>query len=218
MRVGRQDEGEHPIGEDRQWLEAHRLDVFCSDARAALSLMVVKHPGLGRASFVAAYLREDLQPIVLSELDIALPSDRWEIRASGLWADHTCETPLDHWSYGLEAFALAIDDPSELLGAARGDRVPLGWELEFEASQEAVWLGRECYQQVGAAHGIVLTEDGETTLEGAALRTHWWGTGGPIELHVGQTYRPVHTRVRLPSTNGIWSLDMGSRGMRIRNS
>ena len=47
---------------------------------------------------------------MLAEHDIDLPATSWELRTSGLWADHICEAPLDHWSYGLESFALVIDD------------------------------------------------------------------------------------------------------------
>jgi len=152
---------------------------------------------------------------VVAEIDIALPAERWEIRASGLWADHVCETALEHWSYGLEAFALEIEDPSELLGKGLGLRVPLGWELEFEAEQVAGWLGSCCYQQVGELHGLILTVDGESAVEGPAVRTHWWGLGGPVELHVGRGHRPVQTRVRLPSRRGIWQLAAGENGLRV---
>ena len=48
-----------------------------------------------------------------------------------------CEEPGRRWTYGLEAFALAVDDPAELLGRGYGHRVPLGWELEFEAPADA---------------------------------------------------------------------------------
>ncbi len=180
--------------------------------------MVAKHPGRRTASFVAAYLRPNVQPIVISELDVPLPAERWEIRASGLWADHICETPLDHWSYGLEAFALAIDRPDELLGSGLGDRVPLGWELEFEASKPAGWLGTDCYQQLGRVHGIVLTNGARDPVEGVALRTHWWGLGGPVELHIGQGHRPVAQRVRLPALDGVWSLDLGKSGLQVRST
>ena len=45
-----------------------------------------------------------------------------EVRAEGLWADHTVEVPFDHVTLGCEAFALGTDDPAEVYGG-RGDRV-----------------------------------------------------------------------------------------------
>jgi len=210
------DEREREPGDGEDWQEAHRLDAFFPSIRASVSLMIAKHPARNCASFVAAFLRFSELPIVLVEMEVPLPAKRWEIRSSGLWADHVCESALEHWSYGLEAFALEIDHPAEMLREAKGIRVPLGWELEFESSEPASWLGPMCYVQVGETHGIVLTEDGETPVEGTSLRSHWWGLGGPVELHVGQGHRPVQSRVRLPAMNALWQLDAGHRGLRIR--
>ena len=50
------------------------------------------------------------------------------IRADGLWAELVCETPGEHWSFGLEAFGLIVDDPADTVG----ERVPVGFDLEFE--------------------------------------------------------------------------------------
>jgi hypothetical protein len=211
------DEAERSPGEAVNWKEAHRLDAVFPDNSSAVSLMVAKHPVQQRASFAAAYLRKGEAPIVLAEAEIERPRQRWELRASGLWADHICETPLEHWSYGLEAFALAIEEPGDLVDTGLGDRVPLGWELEFEHQYPAIWMGPDCYQQVGEAHGLILTKDGETEVAGVALRTHWWGEGGPVELHVGRGHRPVHSRALLPGMGETWSLEVGPNGMRIRS-
>ena len=51
-----------------------------------------------------------------------------EFRADGLWVEFVCETPDEHWSFGLEAFGLRVDDPAEEVG----DRVPVGFDLEWE--------------------------------------------------------------------------------------
>ena len=51
------------------------------------------------------------------------------IRANGLWLSLVCETPGEHWSIGLEAFALLVDDPAD----DRGELVPLGLDVEWEA-------------------------------------------------------------------------------------
>ena len=39
-----------------------------------------------------------------------LPRQGLEVRADGLWAELWCETPLEHWTYGLEAFGVRVDD------------------------------------------------------------------------------------------------------------
>ncbi len=222
MRVDHTAEARHEPTEALEWEESHRLDILIAETdvspASSVSFQIGRHPNRdgGVASFLAAYMRKGELPIVISDLAVPLPADRWEIRTSGLWADHICETPMEHWSYGLEAFALAIDRADELLLSGVGDRVPLGWELEFESTKEAAPLGAEAYLQTGTAHGLLLTADGELEIEGEAVRSHWWGTGGPIELQTGGAHRPVHSRCVLPAHGGAWEQDAGSDGLRSR--
>lgn len=174
-------------------------------------------------------------PMAISELEGGVPGQGLELRTSGLWVEMVCEQPLRHWSYGLEAFALALDDPAELLGRGLGMRVPLGWELEFEADDEPQWLGPPfegdvrpafgAYRQLGAAHGLLLTEDGETPIEGRAVRSQAWGAQLPPETVLAQTptlggerigQDPVapstasgtgersRSEVALPGLEGVW--------------
>ena len=63
--------------------------------------------------------------------DDAVPRPRGralEVRADGLWTEMTCETPDEHWSFGLEAFGLRVDDPAETIG----ERLAVGYDLEWE--------------------------------------------------------------------------------------
>jgi len=140
--------------------------------------------GADHAAFQAVVADRTGEPVVISDNEISMPAEGWELRTSGLWADHICETPMEHWSYGLEAFALRIEDPTELLGRGYGERVPLGWELEFEATDEPVVASGEAYAQSGTLHGLLLLADGEVEVEGPALRSHRWGAGthppGPL--------------------------------------
>lgn len=141
-------------------------------------------PATGRSGVQIAVLGIGA-PMAISELEGGVPGHGLELRTSGLWVEMVCEQPFHHWSYGLEAFALALDDPAELLGRGLGLRVPLGWELEFESDEEPQWLGPPfegddrpafgAYRQLGAAHGLLLTDDGETPIEGRAVRSHAWG-------------------------------------------
>ncbi len=76
--------------------------------------------GLGRHALIA--LRDD-----------ELPRHRGlDVRTDGLWVSLTCETPDEHWSAGMEAFAVGYDDPLDALGDERGDIVALGLDLEWE--------------------------------------------------------------------------------------
>jgi len=101
------------------------------------------------------------------------------VRTTGLWADHTCETPLEHWTVGVEAFGVALDDPREAFRGERGDLCALGLDLEWEAmggdggvAGHRAGLG---YEQACAVHGEVLVGSGRLELDGVGWRTHHWG-------------------------------------------
>lgn len=156
-------------------------------------------------SFHCAVFRLGLDPIVIAENDMPVPDRHWEFRTSGLWVDNICETPLVHWSYGLEAFGLAIDEPTELLGRGYGDRVPLGWELEFESMPEFYVDGR----QVGRVDGELLFGDGSAPLTGPAVRRHIWGPPERSDATVTALTGPVAVEtppveVALPTREGVW--------------
>jgi hypothetical protein len=55
-----------------------------------------------------------------------------EVRADGLWAELVCEVPGEHWSFGLEAFGLRLEDRAEARTAVVGERVPVGFDLEWD--------------------------------------------------------------------------------------
>jgi hypothetical protein len=86
--------------------------------------------GARRAEYWAGLVREG-RYVLVKELDVEPPRrpGSWEIRAEGLWADHNCETPGSHWSFGLEAFGLAFDTAEEALTSEVGDRIALGYDL-----------------------------------------------------------------------------------------
>ncbi len=150
------------------------------------------------------------QPVVISAVDIAI-GHRWELRTSGLWAEQVRERPFDHWSYGLEAFALAIDEPDELLRRALGHRVPLGWELDFVAGgPPAATADGEpgSFTQTGTIEGLLLTGGGEHPIEGAALRSYFTGER-PAHTDVDELdhrQRSQPGSVVLPTMHGPWTV------------
>ncbi|MEZ5411461.1 MAG: hypothetical protein R2761_25745 [Acidimicrobiales bacterium] len=134
-------------------------------------------PGGRTLTFQAAVILPFELPLVVAEHDIAGPERGWELRAPGLWAETVCEEPGRRWTYGLEAFALALDDPVELLGRGFGHRVPLGWELEFEAPDDpqadSAGSGPAVVGHTGTGRGVLLFADRELEIEGPALRRAW---------------------------------------------
>ena len=121
--------------------------------------------------------------LLVRDLDVAPPRSpaSREIRSTALWADINCETPHDHWSLGLEAFGVSMDDPDDALGEELGDRVGLGLDLEWEASAPVVG-GDGSYAQACAVHGEILVGGGgsgteKVAFDGFGWRGHAWGAG-----------------------------------------
>jgi hypothetical protein len=131
----------------------------------------------GRAWWWTAITGPDRALVTVRDPDIDPPrGGGLEIRAPGLWAEPVCETPFDHWSLGLEAMAVALDDPTEAYASERGDPVPLGLDLEWEASAGAVrWPDRHSYGQPCQVHGEVLVGRERLAITGFGTREHGWG-------------------------------------------
>jgi hypothetical protein len=83
-------------------------------------------------TFFAALTIPDVGVVVVRDDDVPQPRGATlEIRADSLWAELFCETPGEHWSFGLEAV---------------GDRVAVGYDLEWETPDRVVGellVGRE---------------------------------------------------------------------------
>ncbi len=67
------------------------------------------------------------------------------VRAEGLWAELLCETPGEHWSFGLEAFGVRFDDEAEAATSDRGERIPVGFDLEWETTGPVAARGDHGY-------------------------------------------------------------------------
>jgi len=65
-------------------------------------------------------------PLAVVEPGVTVVPGR-DHRGEGLWLSLT-EESAGHWSIGLEAFALALDDPDDAWGVP----TPLGLDLEWE--------------------------------------------------------------------------------------
>jgi hypothetical protein len=110
--------------------------------------------------------------IIVRDHEVPLPRQGLEIRADGLWAEFVCETPREHWTFGLEAFGLRVDAIDDVVG----DRMPVGLDLEWDvgAVHGDVLVGRERFAIDGTgsfAEGDAPTLD-DDWLEEWLRRTH----------------------------------------------
>ena len=105
---------------------------FADDQGITGSLMLIVDRDT--ASFHARVVVPDVGVVDVRDDEIAPPrrDDVLVVRAEGLWAELLCETPGEHWSIGLEAFGVRNDSVDEATTSDRGERVPVGFDLEWE--------------------------------------------------------------------------------------
>jgi hypothetical protein len=97
--------------------------------------IVLGLPRSGRASYEVLLELGDLGAIVVRDDDVGLPRGRLlEVRSDGLWAEIIDEGD-DHWSFRLEAFGLRFDTADEARASDVGERVPVGFDLEWDRGQ-----------------------------------------------------------------------------------
>jgi hypothetical protein len=112
------------------------------------------------AWFWAYLLRPGAGPVVVRDHDVTLPRGAaLEIRAEALWSELVCETPGEHWSIGLEAFGVALDEADDALHGEIGTRIALGFDFEWETSGDpytSTHAGITYQEQPGVVHGDVL--------------------------------------------------------------
>jgi len=119
-------------------LKVWRLEFAGADGtRGSVELAIpdAQSPPGARATYEARLSGPELGDgvIVVRDDDIAPPKGRLlEIRADGLWAELVCETPDEHWGFGLEAFGLRFADEEEAARSDVGDRIAVGLDLEWE--------------------------------------------------------------------------------------
>lgn len=171
------DEGRHsPEDGDPRWEESWDFDFTTSGGDLGGYLRLGLHPAAGVTWFWAALVGEGRPLVTVVDHDVALPrGPGLDLRAEGLWADAVCETPLEHWTLGLEAFGVALDDPSEAYRSVRGDRTALGFDMEWETAGPASERRPAGYHLPCAVHGQVLVGREVIDFDGWGGRSHEWG-------------------------------------------
>ena len=126
------DERAHVPGDVPWWWETWHLDV-ATDGGVGLAVRLACAPALGVAWWWTHLLSPDLDgPLVVRDHEVGLPRQGLEVRADGLWGELWCESPFEHWTYGLEAFGVRLDDPADSLRGEIGERMPVGLDIEWE--------------------------------------------------------------------------------------
>ncbi len=167
------DEGRHQPG-GVEWQERWTFESWHPDATFGAMAAITLLPASRHAWYWAAVVRESRPLLTLVDTDLRMPSTSLALRGEGLWADHVCETPLEHWTVANEAFSVALDDPDEALGAQRGVLVPLGFDLEWEAAADPVELS-DGYAIDATVSGEILIADENLNVDLTGRWRHQWG-------------------------------------------
>jgi hypothetical protein len=123
-----------PVFSGRAWsLE------FSDDHGVSGSFSLTLADDASPATFTARLVLPGQGVVVVHDDDVPPPrGDQLVVRAEGLWAELVCETAGEHWSFGLEAFGVRFDDEREAATSDRGERVAVGFDLEWETPDRVV--------------------------------------------------------------------------------
>ena len=181
------DEQRRPPGPEPWWADAWEID-FAADSGVGGFVRLALLPAQGVAWWWTGLLTPRL--VAVRDHEVPLPRAGLEVRADGLWGELVCETPLEHWSVGLEAFGVAYDDLSSAWGDEWGERLPVGLDLEWEATAEPGGVppagpappadGGVGYAQPGRVHGEILVGPDRIPISGTGFRSRasgvldWW--------------------------------------------
>ena len=186
------DEHRRSPGPEQWWADAWEID-FVADSGLAGFVRLALLPGQGVAWWWTSLLTPRL--VAVRDHEVPLPRTGIEVRADGLWGALVCETPLEHWSVGLEAFGIAYDDPADAWGDEWGERLPVGLDLEWEAVTDPGGSpptgprpgpGGVAYCQPGFVHGEVLVGPDRFEISGRGFRSR---ASGVLDWWAGQPYR-----------------------------
>jgi hypothetical protein len=146
--------------------------------------------------------------LVVRDHEVLLPTQGLEIRADGLWAELVCETPREHWTFGLESFGVRLDAPEAALraGAEIGERIAVGLDIEWEVAGDG--------PPAGIVHGDVLVGRARHEIDGAgwfyddAAADPGWVDGDPIAtVYIPAAGTHIERRLVRTGAGPRWSLD-----------
>jgi hypothetical protein len=167
------DEARHEPG-GSAWLERWTFEAWDKDATFGAIAAITLAPAAQHAWYWASVVRDGHSLLTLVDTELHIPKSSLALRGPALWADHVCETPLEHWTVANEAYGVALDDPEEALGAQRGDLVPLGFDLEWEAADDPIELA-DGYTIAATVNGEILIADETVGVAAGGRWHHEWG-------------------------------------------
>ncbi len=203
----RRDEARHGAGAGEWWGESWSVDFAAIDGSIGGYVRFELYPNQRRAWCWVNIVRAD-GTVVVRDHDVPMPTGRALLaRSEALWCELICETPMEHWSIGVEAFGVRLDDPLDAYRGEIGTRLAVGLELEWEAGTPAYddSVARDIpdgstghYDHTGIVHGDILLADEVIAFDGYGSREHswglrdWWTRGWAKAAVVFDAHRSLH--------------------------
>ncbi len=182
-------EGRHPPGDGRWWNESWYFDFANADGSLGGYVRTGLYPNQ-RCAWSWIYLVTDEGTVSVRAHDVPLPKgDSLLMRSDALWCELICETPMEHWSIGVEAFGVLLDDPLDSYRGEIGTRIAVGLDLEWVSCAPAfhypypLEMPNLHYQHAGTVRGEILLGEEAMTFDGFGERDHsfgnrdWWQFG-----------------------------------------
>ena len=140
-----------------------------------------------------------------------------------LWAHFICESPFDHWTVAMEAYAVALDPPEQAWHGERGTRVGLAFDLEWESTQTPIIDDSRGvsgnvsgnvsgYMLDCVVHGDLQVGDDRLNIAGVGTRSHQWGLLN--EAWLTATWPAPSSGLR-DETWAPWVADIGGQQLRL---
>jgi hypothetical protein len=161
------------------------------------------------AWYWAALARAGAPLLHVADWNVPRRSDPLLVKGDGLWAEHTCDAPMEQWTVANETYATALDDPDEALGRAYGTPTAVAFDLEWYATGGAAAV-EHGYEQPGVVHGMIELAGtaGVRLDEVPAHRWHRWGDAlEPVRLANAFAHGGVRAPFAFPDgTVADWAL------------
>ena len=128
IKSGPTDERRHEPADGLYWNESWYFDFSRADGTGGYVRLGL-YPNQQVAWYWAYIVSPEHGLVVVRDHEVPLPrSDALEVRADGLWAECVCETPMEHWGLGLEAFGVRLGEMRlTLQGDGSYDKIMQKW-------------------------------------------------------------------------------------------
>jgi hypothetical protein len=187
-----------PADERRHVAAAQEEWVFTAWAAQPAVGVISGYRIVGAAGWYWAALARAGEPLLhVADWHVPLRSNPLLVKGDGLWAEHTCDAPMEQWTVANETYAAALDDPDDALGRAYGVPTALSWDLEWYATSQPTPIGAAGYEQAGVVHGEVEI-GGARPLHLSETPAHRWHRWGARLEPVAIPEAFAHTGLRAP--------------------